>query len=227
MNNYKTTKIAAIALIMAIIATSFFLIVKITSLFVVAYIFTIIGISLFFLGSIYLLHSMKNYPWFAIFPITVFRYLIIQIIVSALFVTIENLFSLSLPTPLLLIIHIALLGFFGVLLIIQKGGKEIIEELDEKIQEKYIDLHSIQLDVEAVKERVPDQAKEIGTVIDALRYSLPMSHDSIKPYEDKIKDSVVMLEQAADNNYTAKISEICVTLLRQIKDRNNRAKLMK
>jgi len=227
MNNYKTTKITAIVIIMAAVATAFFLVVEVTPLFITAYIFAIIGIALFFVGNIYLFFNGKSYPWFAAFPMTIWRYLIAQLTVSAILVISENLFDKSLPVGWFLLFHIILLGYFGVHLILQKGGKEVIEELEERVKEKYIDLRMVQLDVEAVRERVPDQAKEIGAVVDALRYSMPMSHDLIKPYEDKIKDSVVLLEQAADNNDAAKISEICVTLLRQIKDRNNRAKLVK
>jgi len=126
-----------------------------------------------------------------------------------------------------ILIHVILLGFFSSLLILQKGGKDIIQPLEERAKEKYADFRLIQLDVETIKARVPNQAEEIQAVIDALRYSLPTSHDSIAQYENKIKDSVVMLEQAAESNDNAKISELCNTLLRQIKDRNNRAKTVK
>ena len=223
----KKTGIILIAVIMAVVATALFLIVKVTALFVAAYIFVLIGIGLLCFGNLYLLSSGKSYPWFASFPLTIWRYLITQITVSAIFVISENLFDRSIPIGWFILIHIVLLAFFSVLLILQKGGKDIIEQIDEKVKVKYLDLRMVQMDVESVKERVPEQAKEIQAVVDALRYSMPMSHESIAPYEDKIKDSVFILEQAADQNDANKISEICVTLLRQIKDRNNRATLIK
>jgi FtsZ-binding cell division protein ZapB len=223
----KKTMIIVIAAIMAAVATALFLVVEVTTLFVTAYIFALIGIALLCFGNLYLLSSGKSYPWFASFPLTIWRYLISQITVSAIFIIVENLFDRSIPLGWFVLIHIILLAFFSIMLILQKGGKDIIERIDEKIQAKYIDLRMVQLDVESVKERVPMQEKEIQAVVDALRYSMPMSHDSIAPYEEKIKDSVFMLEQAADQNDTAKISELCVTLLRQIKDRNSRATMIK
>jgi hypothetical protein len=73
-------------------------------------------------------------------------------------------------------------------------------------------------------------AKDIQPVADALRFSDPMSHPSLESYENDIKDSLVRLEQAVsekDAENAEKISALCVTLLRQIKDRNNRVKLVK
>ncbi|MCL2018152.1 MAG: hypothetical protein FWG70_00195 [Oscillospiraceae bacterium] len=227
MKQNKKPLIIAIALIMVVTASAFFLVVKVTPLFITAYIITLIGIAMLCFGNLYLLTAAKSYPWVAAIPVTIWRYLMTQLTVSAIFVIRENIFDSSISIAWFILIHIVLLSFFSVLLILQKGGKDIIEDVDEKVQEKYIDFRSIQLDVESVKERVPNQAEEIKAVADALRYSTPLCHASVVPLEDKIKDSVVMLEQAADNNDTEKISELCVTLLRYIKDRNNKVKLIK
>jgi len=235
MNNLKTPKILAIGAILAVIATASLFVFELTAVLLTAYIFAIIGIVMFTFGNTFFLAyvSKANYPWSASFPITLGRYLFTQIIMSAILVAVEKLADWSIHTGLFVFIHIALLGIFSIYLILQKGGAEIIEEIEERMQEtqaKYIDLRSLQMDVESLKERVPAQAKEIQSVADALRYSLPgtqSKHTSISEHEDKIKDSVIMLEQAADNSDSAKVSELCVALLRLIKDRNNRVKLAK
>ena len=227
MKNNKLSLIIIIALIKVAVVSAFFLVVKITPLFVTAYLITLFAIALRCFGMMYLLKSIKSYPWFASFPMTTKIYFSLQLTLSVPFIIRENIFNLSFPINWFALFHIVLLGFFLILLVVQKGGKDIIERVEEKVQEKYIALRSLQSDVEAIKERVPEQAKEIQTVVDALRYSMPKSHESVAPYEDKIKDSVIMLEQAAEQNNSEKISELCVTLIRQIKDRNNKAKLIK
>jgi len=228
MNNanlHKGSKL--IAIIMAVVATSLFLIVDITPLFITAYIINLIAVIGLCLGTTYLANNLKSYPWFASFPLTVWRYLLTQLTVSAIFVISENLFGFSVNLGIFYVIHLAIGGYFSILLIMQKGGKDIIEAVDEKVKAKSVDWRMLQLDMEAVKERMPSKAQEFQAVIDALRYSLPMSSEAILPYEEKIKDSIVMLEQAANMNDEARVSELCITLLRQIKDRNNRAKITK
>jgi hypothetical protein len=205
-----------------------FLVVEVTALFVTAYILLLVGIAMLCIGNLLLLESMKSYPWFASFPITIWRYLITQIIVSVIFVVSEQVFDRALLSAEgFALIHVAILAFYLVFLLMQKAGKEIIDGVEAKVKEKYINLRSMQTDVEALVGRVPEQASELQAVAEALRYSTPMSSEAILPLEEKIADSVIMLEQAADNNNAERISELCVTLLRQIKDRNNKAKVLK
>jgi len=228
MNNANVQKGSRlIAIIMAVVATSLFLVVKITPLYITAYIINLIAVLALCLGTVYMANNMKSYPWFASFPLTIWRYLLTQLTVSAIFVISENLFGYSVNLGIFVVIHIAIIGYFAILLILQKGGKDIIEAVDEKVKAKTVDWRMLQLDMESVKASMPSKAQELQAVIDALRYSLPMSSEAILPYEEKIKDSIVMLEQAANINDEARVSELCVTLLRQIKDRNNRAKITK
>jgi len=121
MNSVKS-KIILIAVIMAAVATSFFLVVKITPLFMVAYIFTILAIALFCAGNLFLLSNTKSYPWVAALPLTLWRYLILQLVLSSVFIILENAFDYSLSTRWLILLHVVLLGFFSILLIMQKGG---------------------------------------------------------------------------------------------------------
>jgi hypothetical protein len=65
--------------------------------------------------------------------------------------------------------------------------------------------------------------KDIRLVADALRYSDPMSRPSLEIYGNDIEDGIARLGQAVSE----KVSALCATLLRQIENRNNRAKQMK
>ena len=108
-----------------------------------------------------------------------------------------------------------------------KGGEEVIERRDRAVRENVAALSLLRADVSAILEKMPGMAREIQPLADALRYSDPINHPSLTSYENAINDGVIQLERAASQNDTEKVSSLCVTLLRQIKDRNNRLKLMK
>jgi hypothetical protein len=170
---------------------------------------------------------MGGYPWFAAFPTMLLRYLVVEVLFSVVFVVLEQTSAYRLPLVWFLVIHIVIAGYVAVHLVMLKGGKEHIEQADAKIRETTYEWGSLQSDVSAILERTPEAAKDIEPVADALRYSDPMSSPSLASCEDAIKEDIVRLEQAVSEKDAEKISALCVTLLRRIKDRNNRVKLMK
>ena len=217
----KKNSIILIAVIMAAVATSLFLVVKLTALFIVAYIVALIGIALLCIGNLYLLSSKKNYPWFASFPMTIWRYLISQLLLSAVFVLRENLFEGSFPLTVFIVLHFILHAFFAVLLILQKGGKDIIEARDAAVKEKVAALGMMRVDAESLIGKFPEYEKELRQVVDALRYSDPMSHPSLSAYEEQIRRGIMNMNDG--NN----IPQQCAQLLLQIADRNSRVKMLK
>jgi hypothetical protein len=227
MANHKT-HVTLIALIMAGVASLPFLVVReVTTLFLIAYGFTLLGIAAFWWSGMSLVGNAERYPWGMAFPATVCRYLIVEVVFSAVFVLLEQLSLFRLPVTWFSLIHAVILAFFTIRLVLLKSGGEIIERRGAVIRENVSALSFLRADVSAILEKMPGMARDIQPVADALRYSDPMSHPSLAPYENAIKDGVIQLEQAASQNDTEKISSLCVTLLRQIKDRNNRLKLVK
>ncbi|GHS93212.1 hypothetical protein AGMMS50276_03020 [Synergistales bacterium] len=226
MTNHKT-HITLIVLVMAAVASLFFLVAEVTALFLIAYGFALLGIAGFWWGNMYLVDNIKSYPWIAAFPASILQYLTTEVIFSAVFVLSEQLSLFRLPPTWFFLIHAILLAFFVIRLIMLKSGKEIIEQRGKEVREKVQAISFLSADLSAILKKAPEKAKDIQPVIDAIRYSDPMSHPSLAPFENDIKDSVVSLERAAEQNDGEKISSLCVTLLRQIKDRNNRVKMMK
>ena len=223
MHNNKNG-IILIAVLMAAVATAVFLVAEATLTLSIAYIFALIGIAMFALGNLYMLPNIHNYPWFAAFPMTIWRYLVAQLSLSAVFVIREQVGEGSLPTNWFLGAHIALLAFFAVLLILLKGSKEIIEERDLTIKDKVSRLRSLHADAEAVMRQKPTQAAELKKVVDALRFSDPMSHDSLWSYEAQIAAEIAGIAQSNDATV---ISESCNKLLGIIAERNAKVRLLK
>jgi len=84
----------------------------------------------------------------------------------------------------------------------------------------------MRLDVESILADHPEHAKPLKQVIEALKYSDPMSSPALALYEEEIHRSIFAMHGLEDND-SANIPKICATLLTQIKERNNRAKVMK
>jgi len=221
--NTKNNKgrIIIISVILAVVLSALFLVVKATTLFITAYIIAIFGITLFCIGNLYLLKSIKSYPWFAIFPITIFRYLLFQVALSTIFIILETIPIFSINIQWFLLLHIVLFAFFAIVLILQKGGKEIIENRDETINKKVVVLQLMRSDIESLIRKYPEHERDFKEVADALRYSDPMSHSSLIKCEEQIQQGILSLNDGKN------ITEQCMELLRQIADRNSQVKILK
>ena len=217
----KQNSIILIAVIMAVIVTAVFLVVEVTAVFVTAYIFALIGIAAFCGGNLYMLSSPNSYPWVAAFPMRIWSYLIVELILSAVFVLAENLFAWSIPIQWFILLHIILLAICLITLIMIKGGKEIIDRRGEEVKQKVTALRFMQADIESMIQKFPNHEKDLRQVADALRYSDPMSHPSLSVYEEQIQRGIISIGDGAN------IPDKCAELLRQIADRNARVKMMK
>ena len=213
--------IILISAIMAAVASALFLIVPVTPLFILAYVFLLLGIVLFGFGSLFMASKPKSYPWFAAFPLTILRYLIIQIVLSAAVLLVENLAGWTMPTQWFLFMHIILLAVFAVMLLAMRSGREIIESRDAEVKGKVAVLRFMQADVESLIRKMPEHEKDLKQVADALRYSDPMSHPSLTVYDEQMQRGILAIGGGEN------IAEKCAELLRLIADRNSRVKLMK
>jgi hypothetical protein len=124
----KSKKYAAIiAVVLVAVLSLLFLIVDITALFVTAYIFALLGIAGFLFGTVWQINGIKSYPWATAIPLTMVRYLITEVIVSAVFVLFEQIGAFSLPIVWFILIQVVILAVFAVRTLTLKAGQEIIE----------------------------------------------------------------------------------------------------
>ena len=145
---------------------------------------------------------------------------------SAVFVIREYFWEGAFPLGLFFFLHIAILGYFAVSLVLMKVAPEVIEPREAEVKQKVSVLRLMQADVESIVRQHPEHEKPLRQVLDALKYSDPMSHSAVAVYEEQIKRSIISMT-GMDGNDPAKIPEICEALLKQIADRNSRVKLMK
>jgi hypothetical protein len=221
--NMKSNKINGIiiAVVMALALTSLFLVVTVTALFVTAYVIALFGIAMFGAGIVFLFANVKRYPWIAAMPRAIRRYLVAQLILSAVFVILEQFKIFVLPMPWFLFLHILVLAFFAIILLKLKSGKDIIDQRGDEVKEKVAALRFMVVDVEALTRRFPAHEKDLKSVAEALRYSDPMSHASLAVYEEQIQRGIMTIDESSD------IPAQCAELLRLIADRNGRVKALK
>jgi hypothetical protein len=166
----------------------------------------------------------KSYPWIAAIPITLLRYIVISTLLSAAFVACDNL-AFKIPALALVIAHVAVFAVFFFLLLLVRTGKEYIEEIGRKIATERRFIKDLGVELKEIQLNAPREAqKELQTVIDAVRYSDPISAESLATLEKEIQDTVTLLRQLEG---LEQIRAICDTLLFQIKDRNSRVLAMK
>lgn len=227
MKLINNTNVFIICGIMVAAISAFFLIVAITPLFIAAYIFAVLGIAALGFGSGFLVRDGKTYPWFAAFPMAIWSYLTTQIVFSTGALIAQNIYGFSIPTLLFCVIHGLLMAGTAIVLVGLGAGKTYINATDADVREKTTSLKMIVADLEAAMDNMPSMRDEIKAVADALRYSDPMSNFAMAKYDNAIGEGVVLIEQAVAKGEEHDIPALCASLLRQIKDRNNRVKAMK
>jgi len=211
----------AIAAIVVVVFTAMFLVVDVTALFVTAYIFALVGVAAVLYAGLYLLKTPQSYPWAAAMPTQTLRWSVIEVIISAGIVLLEQIGVFVLPLGWFVLIQIAVLAFFAVRVVMLNAGRVEIERVDDKVRANTINWKALALDVEALAARSP----EVKPLVDAIRYSDPVTSPKLAEYDAQIRNGVTAIEQAVNSG--GDVGERVATLLRQIKDRNNRAKILK
>lgn len=221
----KTTAVVVPA-VLVILYTIAFLVLEKTPITITAYVVGIIGSVLFFIGNLYFINVKSGYPWISAIPMTLWRYIITSALLSAVFVIGEK-FALTFTIPYIVLIigQVIVFAFFFVMLMLMHTGKEYIESVDKKVAVKRQFIKELGNELAMIKENAPDEVKkDIQAVIDAVRYSDPMSVDAVAAIENDIQDNVTRLAGMTD---AGQIRELCVLIVRQIKDRNNRIRAEK
>lgn len=145
-------------------------------------------------------------------------YLIIQIIVFAIFM------ALPLTASWIAIVVCALiLGISAICLIGTETGREEINRVEEKVEKKVFYIKSLQVDVEmlASAETDAETKVELTKLAERIRFSDPMSNEVLVELEAEITAKVKELK-TADNK-----TEIITVLDSLITERNKKAKLLK
>ena len=145
-------------------------------------------------------------------------YLVAQLIVLALFT-----FVPSIKTWIAVILCVLILGISAILMISTSAGTEIISEVEVKVAKKRQFIKNLQIDVEMLAEtesntEIKDMLKKLA---EKVRFSDPMSDDSLEDLENQISGRVNAFENSGDK--PKEIQEIETMLIK----RNKKVKALK
>lgn len=145
-------------------------------------------------------------------------YLIVQIIAFAVF-----MFAPTLPTWAAIVVCSCIVGISAVCMITADTGRNKIERIEAKVQQKVFYIKSLQVDVEMLAdvESDNDTKTALKKLAEKIRFSDPMSNVGLSSLEREISTKVESLKTTT--NKTELISEINTLLT----ERNRKCKILK
>jgi hypothetical protein len=222
MSIYKKSAVT-IAAILATVATLAFLVVNVTPLFIAAYGFTLLAIGVLLWVNLFLIDNARTYPWGAALPQMAASYLGVEFSVSLAAILLEQLAKIVIPAKWFVVIQALILSIFAIRLILLNAGRVEIERVEHQVEANTHDWKFLVADIEALATKSAD----VKPLLDAVKYSDPVTSNALTEYDAKIRDGVSALAIAVEIGDAAKVAETLPPILRQIQDRNRRAKLSK
>lgn len=228
MNDKKT--ITLIAIILAVVASLLFLVVRpITTGFLIGYGFALFGIGGLWLCTSTVLERKGSYPWIAALPIAALTYLIIEILVSAVFVLLAQLGIWTLPAAWFILIHAIILAIFAIRILMLLSGARHIDARGEAVQQKVLFIRSMQVDVEMLAAQATNEELKAALLklAEKIRYSDPMSLVGLAALETKLEEKIIDLKLAVSKGETGQAFGILQDAGLLLEERNKKSKLLK
>lgn len=143
-------------------------------------------------------------------------YLVVQIAAFAVFTAVP-----ALPTWSAIAACTAILGFSAIFMIAGEAGREEIERVEAKVQKKVFFIKELQADVELLMDQEPDAETKaaLRQLAETIRFSDPMSDDSLMEIENLILEKLAELKMTSDKMPTIKV------VASLLSERNKKCKL--
>lgn len=194
-----------------------------TSTFWIIYIFTIIAfIAQVFIWKVAFENAITLKSKFIGFPIINIGivFLVFQLIIFVIFL----IFPFA-PVWISITICILLLSISSIFLIATEVGRDEIVLIDEKVHEKVFYIKELQVEVELLADDCVenDSKGALLSLAEKIRYSDPMSNESLLNLESQIKRRINHLKECKKEYILTEINEIEKLLT----ERNKKCKILK
>lgn len=145
-------------------------------------------------------------------------YAIIQVIAFAVF-----LFATTLPTWSAIVVCPIIAGLSAVCMISADAGRNEIERVEAKVQNKVFYVREMQADIELLADNESDTAVKTALthLAEKIRFSDPMSNEQLADLENKISIKAAELKTASSK------LEIITELNSLLDERNKKCKILK
>lgn len=147
-------------------------------------------------------------------------YLIIQLVAFAAFLVFP-----ALPIWISIVACAAITGISAICLITTEIGRDEIARVEEKVQKKVSSIKSLHAEVELIAGNHLDSDIKVAldSLAEKIKYSDPMSDDSLAPLEEEINTRVYAFKSQSAAEILASIEQIEILLL----ERNKKVKMLK
>ncbi len=151
-------------------------------------------------------------------------YLIIQLPISLIFMVLPNI-----PIWICVIVCGLIFGASSIGFIATDASKEEIERIDITVKEKVFYIKSLQVDLEVLLGEASDKLlqKVLKELLETVKYSDPMSHESLSTLESKIESKTYELKEVIASNNIEKAKAMCNEIHNLVIERNKKCKLLK
>jgi hypothetical protein len=128
-----------------------------------------------------------------------------------------------------LTVSAVLLGLYLIRAILAVIGKEAIQGVDDRTATATVFIKSLLADAEILRGGVddPELRTSLNAVVEAIRYSDPMSGDALNVIEQQIRERFAELESTVAAEDKAAAIRLCETIKRLIAERGVKCKLLK
>lgn len=150
--------------------------------------------------------------------------LILSILIATICFVIPDL-----PNWVAAVLCVLVLGIKLITLIKAKSGAEIVSNVDQKVKTKTMFIKMLRADAEmlALKTESIEIKDAVNKVVDAIKYSDPMSNDALSDIESQITLKFAELSKSVEEKDNDAVKTVCNELLVLIENRNKKCKLLK
>lgn len=227
MHKRKLTYIALlVAFLMSFI---FFLVDPITSNHILSYIFVMVGLVGLWISGLLVERHKESYPWGLALPTMILKYSLWALGLFAVNVLAEQALDFHIGLIWLFFAYMLLLVFYAVRIIMLSGGIHYIDKQNIDTQAKVSIIKHMTVEVGLLAREAESTKIKAGlqSIQEKLKYSDPMSHDSLQPLEKEMEGSIVLIQEAMLAKTDEKVLDLLKTLESRIIERNKRCLLLK
>ena len=151
-------------------------------------------------------------------------YLCAELVIGALFMIFQRAgFTLA------LVIQIIVLTAFLVIAIISVMSRDTVQQIGENIRENVSNLKSVLVDVELMRDSCtdPELKESLRRLSETIKYSDPMSNDSVTTVEQNIMRKLSELRVSIDDGQYEDAKQVCAAVERLYIERNKKLAISK
>lgn len=196
-----------------------------TTVFWMVYVFTMLAIIIVAITYLLAFRYNNSYTFLNI-PVTIIAtiYFFVQLLCGIILLTKSNI-----SVVFANVTQIVILGMFLIIGINGIIGKNMIVDSENEYNKKKFYIKSLATKIEGLIEGVFERTHKSALInlYDTIRYSDPISHQSLEDLEQKIAEEVSVLADEINNGNTFTLIEKCSVIEKLMSDRNRKCKLLK